>query len=449
MPLSDIVNVQITQEVLPVSQASFGTILIVGPNCNLDSRVEFFSDAASALKKIVGANTLEAALINGAFAQNPAPAEIALGAVESTKSALFTGTLTVGSVTAQVNGMAYTQAFATDMDTTLTDLAAAIATDTVNVLSAVYTTLSKTLVVTPKTGKTVSLSFDFSLATGSIAATVTSAILGETFADALTACKNADPDWYAICAATRDIPTQELVADWVETNQRVCILGSADANIVNHTAASDTTSIAHYLVSKAYARTMAIYTSNAGVEGVESAWFQKFLYMNAGTYDTMFKTLAGITVDTLNPTQAKNVLDKFANTYESMGGSSITRKGTTGAGEYFDIVVFVDWLTSTMTTSVFQALKSQPKVPYTPAGMLIVQNAITSPLKTGQERDAISPNAYDPSDNHQIGGFVVSMPAFASIPQNDKASRLLQDVAFTAWLSGAIQAVKINGVVTI
>jgi hypothetical protein len=162
----------------------------------------------------------------------------------------------------------------------------------------------------------------------------------------------------------------------------------------------------------------------------------------------MFKTLAGITVDSLTSTQSTNARDKFANVYESIGGVNIVREGQVGANEYIDIVIFIDWLSARITESVYSALVGQPKVPYTAIGIMVIKSALEQPLKIGQNRGGISPTAFD-DDKKQIGGYYIMTPSFASIPTSDKIARTLTDVRFVAYLSGAIHSVVINGVVTL
>jgi hypothetical protein len=444
MPLSDIVNVTITQNARPVAQANFGTLLIVGVNFNIDGRLEYFSDPVSALAKVVGNATLEAALINAAFAQNPSISNIALGAVSASKTGVFTGTMSAGNITASVNGTTYLQTFSSTMDGTLTGLAAKIAANS-DVLSAVNT--SGTLVVTPKATKAVGVTYDLSAATGTIAVTYSATELAEAYNTALDTIIAQFPDWYGLVAATRTIAKQELVATWTEANKKIYFAGSADTNIINQSVSADTTSIAAYAKNQSLARTAVIYGGNAATEGIEAALFGKILPLNPGSYTAMFKTLSGITVDSLTTSQSANAKGKYANVFESIGGVNIVREGKVGANEYIDIVVFIDWLTSSITSSVYQALVSQLKVPYTQVGIMIVSGAIETPLKIGQNRGGISPTAFA-EDKSQIGGYYIQTPSLQSIPIADKVSRTLNDVRFTAFLSGAIHAVVINGVVT-
>jgi hypothetical protein len=443
--LSEIVNVVITRETSSVSRAGFGTLMIIGPNVNVNGRLEYFTGSAAALLKIVGVDTVEAALISAIFAQSPTVTRIALGAIMASKTAVIAGTMSAGSISATVNGELVTAPFNTDSDTTLDDLATLIqATD--DVATAVNTT--GTIVVTPVANTTVGITYDITLATGLTGVTATATELSETYDEALALINAEQPDWYGIAAATRTIAKQQLVATWTEANKKYYIAGSADTNIINQTLAADTTSIAALAKAQSLDRTTAFYSANAATQGPEAALFGKILPLNPGTYTAMFKSLATITVDELTPTQSTNALAKNAGVYQPIGGKNISREGKVGSGEFIDVIIFIDWLNARIGEEVYAQLVKVPKVPFTNPGILSIKSAIDVPLSVGQNRGGISPLAFD-DDNVQIGGYVITVPRLQDVTSTDKANRYLQDVLFTAWLAGAIHKVRIDGVVTL
>ena len=449
MGLREIVNVVITKDMKAVSRASFGTLLVVGANFNLNSRLEYFENATDAKAKLIGTPALDTAMIDDAFAQSPSIVRLALGGVAASKTLVFTeNSASGGTFKGYVNGVEYSQAWSTSFDGTMTALAALMAANAA-VASAVYTTGTNTLVVTPNTGYTVGITFDFSGATGGTPTSVlTCTELAETYAAALDAILLEQPDWYGLVAATRTYAKQVLVADWTETNKRFFAAGSADLNIINQTVSGDTTSIAAYVKNNNLERTAVVFTKNAASEAPDAALLGKILPFDPGTYTAKFKTLSSVTVDVLTSTQSTNARAKYANVYENIGGVDIIREGQVGANEFIDIVIFIDWLTARITESVYQSLVSPLKVPYTVVGIMMVKGAIETPLKIGQNRGGISPNQFD-SQKKQIGGYYIETPDFEAIPTADKIARTLTDVKFTAFLAGAIHSVVINGTVTL
>ena len=443
MGLSEIVEVVITKNSANVSQAGFGTILIVGPNVNINSRIEFFSNAVDATAKIVGASTLEAAQISDAFAQNPSVVQIALGSIMASKTVVFAGTMTAGSVSGTVNGTEYSVPFNAAQDATLDDLAAAMQAD--DDVSTAVNTLG-TIVVTPAANTTIGVEYDITSATGTTGITETATELAESYPEALALISIENDSWYGLVIADRAIGKQVLVADWAEASTKIFAAGSADATIINSAEGVDVTSLAYYIKSQSLERTFVIYGANAATEGNDAALLGKIFPQLPGTYTAMFKTLASITVDELSTTQSTNARDKNANVYEPIGGINIVREGKVGSGEYLDVIIFIDWLYSRIQESVYGALAGALKVPFTETGIAVVESALDVPLSLGQSRGGISPKAFD-DDKVQIGGYFITMPRLQDISAADKTARELKDVKFTAFLAGAIHKTRIDGVV--
>lgn len=264
----------------------------------------------------------------------------------------------------------------------------------------------------------------------------------------LNAINDEQSDWYGLVIVSRTTADQEEAADWVEANEKIFGAGSADANIINQADGVDTTSIAYYLKANTLARSFAAYNAGAATAYIEGAALGKVLPFDPGTYTLKFKSLATITVDSLTPTQSGNATDKFANVYEEIGGKNIFREGKVGADEFIDTIIFIDWLKARIQESIYGLLTRLPKVPYTQVGIDAVGAALETPLKVGQNRGGISPTVYD-DDGNQVGGYIITLPRIQDVPFADKAARFLDNVKFTAYLSGAIHAVKVNGIVTL
>lgn len=92
-------------------------------------------------------------------------------------------------------------------------------------------------------------------------------------------------------------------------------------------------------------------------------------------------------------------------------------------------------------------LINREKLPYTDAGIALVEGVLNKVLKLGQDRGGITPTEYDDDGNRNLG-YTITVPKAANISANKKAQRVLDDVKFTARLAGAIHAVNINGSLT-
>lgn len=255
----------------------------------------------------------------------------------------------------------------------------------------------------------------------------------------LTNINNANSTWYALIATTRDIATVKAIAAWTEARIKLFGTASSDPDIINVAAGTDTTSIAAFFNQLGYIRSFVMYHQDAALNFPEAAWFGRVLPLEPGSESWKFKTLAGVSYSNLTTTQSNNALNKKANTYEFIGGVNMTANGTVAQGEYIDTVRGIDWLTSRIQEFVFSVLVQNPKVPYTDAGITVIQSEVMRALALGVANDFLT---NDPAP-------VVTVPKAADVSPADKAARILRDVRFTATLAGAIHAVVIRGTVSV
>lgn len=255
----------------------------------------------------------------------------------------------------------------------------------------------------------------------------------------LTAINNFNSTWYALIATTRDVPTVKSIAAWTEARIKLFGTASDDQTIINVAAGTDTTSIAAFLNQLGYVRTFVMYHQDAGFDFPEAAWFGRVLPLEPGSETWKFKTLNGISNSNLTTTQSNNALAKKANIYVFVGGVNITENGTVAQGEYIDVIRGVDWLRSRIQEFVFTVLVQNPKVPYTDAGIAIIQAEVLRALALGVSNNFLTNNPAP----------VCTVPRSADIPTVDKANRILRNVRFTATLAGAIHAVVIRGTVSV
>lgn len=86
-------------------------------------------------------------------------------------------------------------------------------------------------------------------------------------------------------------------------------------------------------------------------------------------------------------------------------------------------------------------------MPYTDAGISLVQNQMIASLKSGQDAGGIAESEFD-EDGTEIPGYVTSVPLAASLSASEKASRKLTKCKFKARLAGAIHFAELKGSLT-
>jgi hypothetical protein len=158
-----------------------------------------------------------------------------------------------------------------------------------------------------------------------------------------------------------------------------------------------------------------------------------------GASTLAFKTLNGITVDSLDSNDLTNIHSKNANSYHSMGGTGSVLWGTTASGEYVDVIRDLDYVNLSIQTAVYALFKTSPKIAFTNPGLDKVVAAVDGVVKR-MEFEGIFAK----------GTTRVSFPDVADVSTTNKNNRLLPDITFNATLSGAIhKVIPITGLVAV
>lgn len=261
-------------------------------------------------------------------------------------------------------------------------------------------------------------------------------------ADELADVEEFDGDWYCLLLETATQADIEAAAAWIEARRKIFIAKSSDADNFDSAVTTDVLSV---LKAAAYDRTATITKKNQVTDHPDAAWAGLILPRDPGSVTWKFKTLAGVTVDSLTPTEKLAVLrneagtGKNGNTYTRVGGVNITEEGNMASGEFIDVMRGVDFLHARIQERIYFRLVNLPKIPYTNAGVNVVLNEILAVLNTGIAQDILRA---DPAPT-------VSAPDVQDIDPIDRANRLLPDIEFAAQLAGAIHKTQIQGVVTI
>lgn len=254
-----------------------------------------------------------------------------------------------------------------------------------------------------------------------------------------------DNDWFGLCYVERTSAKIMEMAEWAEAHTKLYGTSVAEPDALQTGVATDTGS---KLKEKNYFNTFIFYHKESEKEFPEAALMSSCFTVYPGGETWANKKLSGITNDNLTETEYLALTAKNYNTFENFSdGVSITQNGKTCAGEWIDVIRFRAWLIETIKTEEFAMLINREKLPYTDAGIALVEGVLNKVLKLGQDRGGIAPTEYDDDGNRNLG-YTISVPKAANISANKKAQRVLDDVKFTARLAGAIHAVNIKGSLT-
>lgn len=275
---------------------------------------------------------------------------------------------------------------------------------------------------------------------------------GKTIEDAVTTALGYS-GWYVCCPAvavsdTANINKYAAVAAKIETQDKMFCYTEMKYFATTPNAATVTGEF--YRTVPVFGRRSAteadadLYTAN---NYINVAFAVKWLSYDSGSETSAFKQLAVVLPAELTSAQMGALADANINYLMEVGGRNVTMVGKTLAGEWCDIIRFRDWLKNDMQTRVVNLFIANPKVPYTDAGIALVQNQMLASLMDGQMRGGIAESEYD-SDGNETPGFITSVPESANIPASDKAARILHDCKFAARLAGAIHFAEIKGSLT-
>lgn len=441
-----IVNVQISLQSTGINKITFDTMLVAGPHIVGLERVRSYTSASDMITDgFTSADALYLAVAN-AMSQTPRPKQVKVG-----RRQVDTATLQIDSVANSTEYALSILSLATDSSTvtktfTYTSGASATAADIATGLQALIdadtdcvvdaSVSTNDLVLTTKvSGTAFAVVLPGSMSIKTIAA-------ADTIAEDLTAINAEDNDWYGFGITSRVSADIIAAAAWAETETKLFGYATAEAGAVS---AASTNDIPYLLKQGNYYRTYGFYHASAATDWPELAVMARCFAIKPGGETWALKKLSGITADSLTETQFNAAKAKNCNTFEMFRDSvSITQTGKVAAGEYIDVIRFRDWLQEEIRINIFNLLINRDKVPYTDAGIACVEAKIAEAMELGQRRGGIAPTEYD-DDNNEIPGYEIEVPLASSISANTKASRILEDVTFTARLAGAIHVVDVTG----
>lgn len=447
--LDRVVNVQIALNTTAIKQQNFSDLLILGPHVVSTLRSMVITDADQLLDLGMAPTDPVYRAALGVFSQIPTIPRLFIGRqqVNAVGTTVLTASESDYGVTItwrDVNGdlQTATATITAAPGDTVTDIATDLVV-AINATAAPVTAANVAGVITI-TGDVVGAPFTVKKL-GNMAVSVGTST--ELPSVALAAVQHENDDWYGVTITSRVQADVLDAAEWVEANEK--LQGTATAAPADLDP-GNTTGLMYKLFAQQFFRTHIWYHAKAATEYIDAAIAARAFTYYPGGETWALKRLAAITFDNLTEGQAIAVFDKNGNTFEQFRNLAITQNGKVSAGEWIDVIRFRDWLVEQIKINVFSAMiNADGKVPYTDPGIQIIVTALRQALDLGVARNGIAPPEVDATDlNRTIPSYVINAPLSSSVPFNDKANRVLNDVNFTARLAGAIHAVTIRGSLT-
>jgi hypothetical protein len=242
----------------------------------------------------------------------------------------------------------------------------------------------------------------------------------------------------------RDKEDVENVMEWTEANEKLYGFEYTDYDKF------PTKNFSYY-------RTFAVFSGLAdGYDEDEQpkankylalAWMAKCFGYDPGTETWAHKELATVMPSALDTGQKNELENQNINRFLRYASCNTTIGGNMLSGEWIDVIRFRDWLKNEMQIRVYNVIKVNRKVPFTDAGITMIEGQMIATLKKGQEVGGIADTEYD-DDGNATPGYTVTVPKASSLTEAERKSRNLTGCKYTARLAGAIHAVKIEGFLT-
>lgn len=441
-PLSNYVSLTITQDSVGIARAGFGVPLILSANAAWAERTRTYNSLADVAVDFPSTTGPEYLAAQAIFSQSPRPSSIKIGRSALPPTQKYTLTPVVQNshtYTLYLKGdgvTATTCTYTSDASATATEICDAMRT-AINAATGgnMTGTGTTTLIVTADAAaEWFSIEVD----------TVNDWAIVQDHADPgvatdLAAIAVADNDWYCLLTLYNSDAYVKAAAAWVESNKKIYIVDVNDS--LSITAASDgTQGTLDDLLTLGYARTMGAYHP-APDQMLSAAWAGKVLPLTPGSETFALKNLSGVAAVSLTATQRTNLVTRRANSMETVAGQKVTFYGTVfnTTRAFLDVTRGLDWVEDDMSKAVFEVLVGASKVPYTDAGVSLVESAVKASL---QRTVAAGIAADSPAP-------VVTVPKVADVSVGNKSARILPDVKFSFTLAGAIHKVVVSGVVSV
>jgi hypothetical protein len=453
MPLSDIVNVQISISSVSPKLPGFGIPLILDANSNFTPVVKTYAEASEMLDD--GFLETDQAYLDAVAltTQEKRPRTFKVGRrsaspVAQVNTVTVTGAddgsyvITIDASTLE-GSVTYTHAASGDTVTGIRDALVVLVNAGTQPVTAAPVSTDQLTLTADNAGQPNLISV--SAPNDNLTLATTTANAGG-IAEDLAAITDLDPDWYLLLLSSRTDVDNIVAASAIAPLNRLFFAQSSATEIKDSLYDSGTpgADLASRLKFSDRSRT-AVWYHPTDTQSLAAAIAGRGLPETPGAITWKFKQLTGVTAVALTASEIANLKSKSANSYRTEAGVSFTFEGTVSEsdanGEFIDVIRGVDKLKSQIESNVFTLLLSEPKVPYTDVGVAQI---------LGQVRSAVEQSIFEGSLAASPAP-TYTVPEVADIPSATRATRKLigaNAITFKAQLAGAIHEVDIVGTVS-
>ena len=163
----------------------------------------------------------------------------------------------------------------------------------------------------------------------------------------------------------------------------------------------------------------------------------------AGSFTYKNLILHGIAPQKLTDAQLKAIHDKGGITFVAKAGDNVTSEGKVAGGEYIDVIDSEDYIVQQIAYKTQKVLNNAAKVPYTNAGIAMLESAVVDVLQSAYNNGMIATKADGTPD------YSVDFALREDTTAENRNNRHYPYGNFGFALAGAIHTAYITGEITV
>lgn len=285
------------------------------------------------------------------------------------------------------------------------------------------------------------------------------ATVPETPLQAITACRLANPNWWAGMVTSAVTADHEAIAAYMQaaTPAGMYFYTTGDAAVLANTGGN----VAATLQTASYSRAFGIYSTTQSGAAPNNAYAAAAamgvcMGLNTGlansNFTMKFKTLVGVTPEPLTASQIATVEGLNINTYVNTANVyNWLEQGVLPNGQYLDEVLGLDMLASDIQYSVANGLIAAPSIPHTNAGETILIGLVNGAVQRSVTRGFIAPGVWNGQTilNLTPGtslpkGFLTQADTFANQSASDRQARKAMPIYVAFVEAGAMHSLTVG-----
>lgn len=274
----------------------------------------------------------------------------------------------------------------------------------------------------------------------------------ETAVQAVTACREANSEWYActVCGATKT--EIEAVSKYIDSCDPASayFATTADTDVLS----GEEGNILETLKKNNVHRTLSQYSTKTedAVAAIMGFAMAANTQANNSAYTLKFKQEAGVATEDLTATQLTIIKNNNGNVYVNRGSVyNMFENGVTADGTPFDEILGLDVLTNNIQAAALNSLQSNSKIAQTDDGIALLINNLTAALEKSRTTGFITGGTWNAASILTVNtgdelprGYKIIADSIANQTQADREARKAPPIYILVKLAGAIEYVSIN-----